>query len=184
MRIALIGSHNTGKTTVFKMLKEHYGEQFTYQEEPIRIIKDYNYNINEQANDTAQLALSTLYMSSLIPDNSILDRSILDNYVYALYLNGKHIVGANTVNFLFDLCLKYVNMYDILFYFPVEFDIKDDGFRSTDKQFQKDIDTLYRFVIRDFQIRYIGNFIFLSGSSKTRFNTILKEVSIYETFNK
>lgn len=180
MRVALIGSHNTGKTTVFNMLKKDKDlKRFSFFEEPIELIQQYGFDINEKADDRSQLALSTIYSYQLSWPDSVSDRCILDNYVYALYLNGKQVVGANTVNFLFDLCKGTLHKYHYFFYFPIEFDMEDNKLRSIDSKFQEDIDNLFRFVIRDFQIRDIGKFVFLEGSSQERYNTIKSIISEY-----
>ena len=136
MRVALIGSHNTGKTTVFEMLKQNKDlSHYYFAPEPTHEIVDCDFKINAESTDCSQLAMLSIYMENMLPQNSIQDRCILDNYVYAAYLNRKGIISNNVVRFIWKKVLNHVKEYDYFFYFPIKFPLQDNNFRSVNINF-------------------------------------------------
>jgi hypothetical protein len=94
----------------------------------------------------------------LIPD-FVSDRSSIDAFVYS-YKNFK--AGCFTENEFLEfesLFLETSSLYDKIFFLPVEFEITSDGFRDTDKSYQKEINDLFLEVFYLYGI----NFISLTG---------------------
>lgn len=179
MRIALIGSHNTGKTTVFEMLKQDKDlAHYYFAPEPTHEIVDYDFKINTESTDCSQLAMLSIYMENMLLPNSIQDRCILDNYVYALYLHRKGIISNNIVKFIWKKVLNHIKEYDYLFYFPIKFPLRDNNFRSVNKEFQEDIDKIFRYVLFTLEKKFqLDNIYFLEGDSKQRLETILNIIA-------
>lgn len=179
MKIALIGSHNTGKTTVFEMLKQNKDlAHYYFAPEPTHEIVDYDFKINAESTDCSQLAMLSIYMENMLPQNSIQDRCILDNYVYALYLHRKGIISNNVVKFIWKKVLNHVKEYDYFFYFPIKFPLQDNNFRSVNKEFQEEIDKIFRYVLFTLKEKFqLDNIYFLEGDSKQRLETILNVIA-------
>ena len=179
MRVALIGSHNTGKTTVFEMLKQNKDlAHYYFAPEPTHEIVDCDFKINAESTDCSQLAMLSNYMENMLPQNSIQDRCILDNYVYALYLNRKRIISNNVVKFIWKKVLNHVKEYDYFFYFPIKFPLQDNNFRSVNKEFQEEIDKIFRYVLFTLKEKFqLDNIYFLEGDSKQRLETILNVIA-------
>ena len=90
MRIAITGSHNTGKTSLLKKLWPRLEfEGYDFYKEVIREIYQLGFSFNENADDSSQLAMLALHLLHLKSENMITDRCILDNYVYAYMLRDK-----------------------------------------------------------------------------------------------
>lgn len=179
MRIALIGSHSTGKTTVFEMLKQNKDlAHYYFAKEPTHEIVDYDFKINVESTDCSQLAMLSIYMENMLLPNSIQDRCILDNYVYALYLHRKGIISNNIVKFIWKKVLNHIKEYDYLFYFPIKFPLRDNNFRSVNKEFQEEIDKIFRYVLFTLKEKFqLNNIYFLEGDSKQRLETILNVIA-------
>ena len=182
MRVALIGSHNTGKTTVFEMLKQNKDlSHYYFATEPTHEIVDCGFKINAESTDCSQLAMLSIYMENMLPQNSIQDRCILDNYVYAVYLNRKGIISNNVVRFIWKKVLNHVEEYDYFFYFPIKFPLQDNNFRSVNKEFQEEIDKIFRYVLFTLKEKFqLDNIYFLEGDSKQRLET--RQASRREAF--
>ena len=179
MRVALIGSHNTGKTTVFEMLKRNKDlAHYYFAPEPTHEIVDCDFKINAESTDCSQLAMLSIYMENMLPQNSIQDRCILDNYVYALYLHRNGIISNNVVRFIWKKVLNHIKEYDYFFYFPIKFPLQDNNFRSVNKEFQEEIDKIFRYVLFTLKEKFqLDNIYFLEGDSKQRLETILNVIA-------
>lgn len=151
MKIALIGTHGTGKTTLaleltagLKKLGMNAGflgelagkcplpiNENTTREAQEWII--YNQNVKE-------IEGSALY------NPLVCDRSIIDGYVYYNYKFGKDELLESIVK-------KKIKEYDFLFRIKINPDyLKEDGVRSVNPKFQKDIDKRCDYLLEKFSI--------------------------------
>lgn len=172
MRIAIIGTHGCGKTTLCsEMYKSIWFDDFRFATEPMREVARLGFSVNEHADDASQLAMVSLHLNNLLQSKLVADRSLLDAYVYAKYLNETTlVVSKETVDFIDMLVNKNIRRYDYLFLCKPEFDLQADGFRSLDKKFQSDIDKLF-----DEEIKKRGlDVIKLTGDTKQRFTQVLR----------
>lgn len=139
MRIALIGSHCTGKTTLFNALREVYPD-YRFVEEYIQTLQKMNIPFNEVCNDMTQYIASDICINELHGDNIISDRCLFDVLAYSKYLYGKGIISETCYEEIRNRWLAYNINYDILFYArPLFKEIEDNGVRSTDIEFQKGV---------------------------------------------
>lgn len=175
MRIALIGTHCSGKTTLLNLLKkESRFNNYSFKEEPIRVVSKYGFEINEKANDESQLAMLSLHLMNLQEDNFISDRSLLDLYIYVEYLNRKNkVISQKTVDFIKEITFNNLYKYDYLFYCMPEFGLDTDGFRSLDKEFQ---DGIHKLFIDTLHILDLKNVYLLKGNSEDRLKELIKTI--------
>jgi GTPase SAR1 family protein len=139
MKIAFIGTHGVGKTTLAyelcnELKKQHLDVGFIDE-----IARRCPFPINEETSLEAQTWILTttigreLELNKIYP-NIICDRSVLDNYVYLFHKFG-HIPE------LHGLSTYWVRTYDLLFKVPFTRKyLRPDGVRSVDAEFQETID--------------------------------------------
>ncbi len=153
MKIAFIGTHGIGKTTLAyelcnELKKQHLDVGFIDE-----IARRCPFPINEGTSLEAQTwILATtigreLELNKIYP-NIICDRSVLDNYVY-LYHKFGHIPE------LHGLSRYWVRTYDLLLRVPFTRKyLHPDGVRSTDLEFQQAIDLKLRQLLEEDGIVY------------------------------
>ena len=172
MKIAFTGTHSTGKTTLLNELKKvHNFEGFTFVEEITRTLKKQGYVINEMGGDETQQMVMDSHIKAINFENSILDRCALDGIVYTHYLFNNNQVSDEVFQSAFQTFLKLIWKYDIILHLKPEFDIVEDGVRSSNKEFQNEIDVLFDKYIDLFNIKTYR----LSGSVEERLEQI-KEI--------
>jgi nicotinamide riboside kinase len=139
MKIAFIGTHGIGKTTLTYELCTRLKKQdmdVGYIEE---LARRCPFPINEGTSLEAQTWILTMTIVkeielSKIYKHTICDRSVLDNYAY-LYNKFGHIPA------LYDLAKYWIRTYDLLVKVPInEQYLKADGVRSVNLSFQRVID--------------------------------------------
>jgi hypothetical protein len=181
MVISFTGAGSTGKSSLLKLCKQEFGDNFTYVEEVTRLVKrQYNVPINEQAGDMTQLLILNQHLTnSFIKGDVIMDRCIVDGLIYThwLYKHGK--VSTWVHDYAWRLVSLLINKVDIFFYCSADFDLVDDGERSTSTDFRNDIAQ---------QIdSYLNNYckpeqiVKLSGSIEQRMHTIKETLKQYGT---
>jgi nicotinamide riboside kinase len=145
MKIAVIGSHSTGKTTIAEILHSYLLGRGLKSRLVPEIARKCPYPVNQETSVEAQqwILMQQIKEEKLCEKDSdfiITDRSVLDNYVYLF----QHL-GKNNEE-LHHIMLKHLSTYDYLLYtVPMsENSIKDDGFRSIDPKFRDIIDELLK----------------------------------------
>lgn len=150
MKIAIIGSHGLNKTTlcheVMAKLKLE-GLNAGLMEETVR---DCPFDVNENASMEAQMWIFHTQLAREIEYWSkypilVCDRSVLDNYIYTV-----HLFGPQT--YLDSLVREHMKSYDLVVWVPLWRVPRDDGFRSTDRQFQVAIHSLFGIYIPYFEV--------------------------------
>ena len=174
MRIAVIGSHCTGKTSLINKLQSNIEfKDYEFYPEAIREIRKLGFPCNEKAGDCSQLAMLSLHLLHLKEKNMVTDRCILDNYVYAYMLKS---MGSKISQTCIDTLQAYfidsISKYDIYAFCPVQFEMKNDGFRMVDKKVQDDISE----EILSTLIKYVpeNRYILLMGETEDRVKQLLE----------
>jgi len=127
MKIAIIGSHGTGKTTLANELSKLYPECFLIPEiARVFGIEKINTQIRTLFLQEKMMDVQ-IYIESL-HQNFIADRSILDFGVY-----------GQSQKFLFSTQIYTEKMYTHIFFIPIRFMVFDDGFRNLDEKFRNEI---------------------------------------------
>ena len=145
MKYALTGSHGVGKTTIINELNDFLEEskiKSIINSSNARKIALSGRTINDSGDDIVQMSVECSHVSKFCEDDWFADRSVLDGYAYTKYLHVAGKVSDEVMNVIEKLMITFVNLYDGIFYIPVEFDMIKDGVRKEDGQFQKDIDNI------------------------------------------
>lgn len=165
-RVTLVGASSTGKTTVYELLKGKL-PKFEFINESTRTVASYGFPINEKGTNATQLAISSFHLEALLkPYNMILDRCYLDLLVYTNHMD----VDMATFKYIEKTWDRIKNEYTHYIYFPIEFDSVDDGVRSVNEDWRKDIDGEFRFRLDKDNIPYLT----VTGSPLQRVEQILE----------
>lgn len=143
MRSCISGSIGVGKTTLIEQLKP----DFNVIPEVCRGISGYGFGINNYDNNiiSTQLAMLNVMYSNIINNkDGIFDRGLLDILVFSYYLYKNNKINNKQYQFIYDNIIGNLNLFDLIFYIPIEFELKDDGFRSTDTVLRFNIDIIFK----------------------------------------
>ena len=139
-KIAFIGTHGVGKTTLCYELaaalkKEGLGVDIVKEVARLSPLP-----INRQTSLEAQVWILTTQIAEEIRSASghevvVCDRSVLDNYAYLVFATSRQ-------RWLEPLVNRWMKSYDLLFKVPIAGSAAADGVRDTDEFFIRSIDTL------------------------------------------
>lgn len=138
MRIAIVGSHGVGKTTLSIKLSNHFG--FARIPDIVREAHEKKFVINEETPPESQFWILSkqIELERNTPQPWIADKTLFDNIIY-----GNVILKDQKVKeVIADIVIKEAR-YDVMLYIPIEFAIADDGLRSLNSEFQAMIDSSY-----------------------------------------
>jgi nicotinamide riboside kinase len=140
VKIAFVGSHGVGKTTLCYdlagILKKHIPTVGIVTE----VARSCPLPINRATNLEAQSWILHTQIAMEIAgaeqnEAVVCDRAALDNYAYLVAAMGAHPV-------LDDLVSYWMTTYDYLIKVPITFELQTDGIRDIDLEFQREIDQL------------------------------------------
>jgi nicotinamide riboside kinase len=137
-KIAFIGSHGVGKTTLCYGLAARLKRRDVAVEVVHEVARRCPLPINEETSVAAQSwILHTQIAEELVAQARypvvICDRSVLDNYVYLLLAAGRQDGPENLVD-------HWIQGYDLLVHVPIVEQPSPDGIRSPDPGFQRAVD--------------------------------------------
>ena len=101
-----------------------------------------------------------------------MDRCALDGVVYTRWMYNKGLVEEWVMDYAERVFTLLIEKYDKIFYLIPEFDIEDDGVRSTDIDFRNEIVTIFNEYIIECEIPVIQ----LTGSVDNRVSLIVEEL--------
>ena len=166
-RVALVGASSTGKTTVYELLKNKL-PKFDFINESTRTVGGYGFPINEEGTDATQLAISSFHLEALLqPYNLVLDRCYMDVVVYSKFMKN---INVSTYNYIEDTWNRVKNEYTHYVYFPIEFDSIDDGVRSVNEEWRKQVDDEFKAVLDGVRQPYLT----ITGSPMQRVEQIME----------
>ena len=150
MKIAFIGSHGVGKTTLCYdlagALKRHDFNVDVVKE----VARLSPLPVNRQTSLDAQTWILTTQVSEEIRSASrhqvvVCDRSALDNYAYMAFACGRQKPVERFVQW-------WMKTYDLLFKVPISGAASADGFRDTDEFFMRSIDQLVDTLLQEMKV--------------------------------
>ena len=152
-KIAFIGTHGTGKTTLAHQLVAELKKRGIDAGYLGEIVRNCPFPINEQTTKKSQI---WIILSQIIKeleeedknDMLICDRSALDGYVYYVRKFGRSAI-------LEPLIREHMKTYDKIIKVPIKKEfLQKDKFRSINQEFQKEIDILTNKLLKNFKIEY------------------------------
>lgn len=171
MKLAIMGTHSTGKTTLVNELKKHIDLPII-SEVARSFPRDITDNPINEMNRQMNIFDRQLYEEDLNYKGFISDRSTIDNAAYmilALREYGYYIPINVYMDVIKNIKLATNNInkfYDYLFYIPIEFETVDDGFRNIDEVERKNIDMIIKEL---YDIEYI-----ITGTIEERVKKVLE----------
>lgn len=150
MKIAIVGTHGTGKSTLSYLLASHYKKQG----KNVKIIQEVarscpfpiNHGMTVDAAKWIYLEHSKKELEAESKHEIVIgDRSVYDSFVYACYfdLNSVELINLDLLAF------EHLSKYDRLIFVRPDIPLQTDGTRSTDEDFQRDIDIIYSELIQE-----------------------------------
>jgi thymidylate kinase len=143
-KVALVGTHGVNKTTIAYELAGVLKRRGRTVELLTEIARECPFPLNENATREAyqwiiarqiQLELEKAPRADVL----VCDRSVLDNFAYYVRRYGNKDEAAEALG---AYCRSWMRTYDLLLRLPITQALASDGFRSTDEQFQREIDLL------------------------------------------
>lgn len=170
MKIAIIGTHGVGKTT----LCYDVAAAIKKQDKNVDIVKEVSRScplpINKDTTKSAQAWILHTQIAKEIESQSvhdvvICDRSVLDNYAYLVHKTGRDAM-------LDKLISSWMKTYDFIFKIPITDNLTADRVRDTDAKWQSEINNIVDELADEFKI----NFVELSKNKADWMNEILAAV--------
>ena len=179
-KAAICGAHSQGKTTLVKALKESStltsDYHFSFRTNLTRGLKELNIPINEGGTSMTQYLVMARHLEyALTPGNWILDRGALDGIAYTTYFYEKGQVNKDVYQAALAVYEELLKTYDKIFYVIPELDIKDDGERSTDKEFFDGVVNQFDFYLKHFSMP-TDKLVYVSGTVEERTNKVITEI--------
>lgn len=174
-KIGISGAHGTGKTTLIESLEqETIFTPFCFRKNITRDLKGF-LNINENGNDLTQRYIINQHVANVhLYDRVIMDRTIIDGLIYTEVLNKMGQVSSEVVLYALNAYQRLIDEYDIIFYIRPEFELKDDGTRSINKDFYNEVLNRFEIVYREF-----GTLILISGTVEERVSQVKEHIINY-----
>lgn len=178
IKAILSGTQGVGKTTLLNKLEQNQ-ELLSYLEsiqgvlikEVVRgLVKEKGIKINREKSHQSQMIILEAHYANALKYNAFFsDRGALDSFVYATYnyLAGQFSYEEHKKHReLFEATMPY---YTHVFYLPIEFEAKDDGFRDIDEKYRNDLEKIYYSVFQKYNIEAVE----IRGSVEEREKLIL-----------
>ena len=179
-RIGLCGAQGTGKSTLSRILAEKL--KLPLIEEQARIAAKL-FGITRPSRDikkrpelalayeiqclTLQLQSEEQHKRGFVSDRTIIDIAVYWNKWLA------HKSPAVLNRFIYELCERRAKTYDLVVYIPPEIPLVNDRFRSTNQDYQAEMDFLMRAMLKVCNPR---SCIKVTGTVKERVSQVLSVV--------
>jgi nicotinamide riboside kinase len=153
-KIALIGTHGTGKTTLVHELVAEAKKRGVNAEFLGEIVRGCPLPINEQqTKDASEWIIYNQYIKELELKQKcnvlVCDRSVLDGYVYFYKKFGRDPILERFVK-------DKSTTYSALLRVPInQRRLTEDGVRATDEDFQRSIDKGFSYLLRELDIPFV-----------------------------
>lgn len=154
MKLAFIGTHGVGKTTLCYDLASRLKRQDRVVELVMEVARKSPLPINRDTTIAAQSWILHTQIAEEIAASAteaivICDRSVLDNYAYLVHRAGRQAA-------LDPLVREWVKSYDCLFKVPILGVPTFDGRRDLSPAFQREIDVLIDELAAAFDVRCVA----------------------------
>ena len=168
---AIIGAHGTGKTTLTRAIAKKH-PHITISDGSSRAMKVIARELGlttKQYQQANNIFAEHRHKQNIWQKNYFTTRTLIDNFIYCR-LAGWHEMAFKVR----DTYLKSNYEKIKYFYLPIEFEIEDDGVRSSDVNFQKAFDDEIHLFFKYYNIKLIK----VTGSIEERVAQIEKHLEL------
>jgi len=170
VKIAFIGTHGVGKTTLCYDLAAILKRRNVHVDVVKEVARLSPLPINRATSLEAQTWILMTQIAEEIRSASqhqvvVCDRSVLDNYAYMVLACGRQRWLERVVN-------EWMRTYDLLFRVPISGAASADGVRDTDEFFMRSIDQLVERLLREKKIPHE----ILPAGERERWSEIVRDV--------
>ena len=153
MKIAITGAQGVGKTTLAEQINKELFD-FEILPEAARLAKEAGYSLDETATIETEHWLIVKQIELEGKEGKwVADRCGIDLLAYIEHLFPEE---NSLIEFAAETLVPGFGKYDLVIYLPSgEFDIEDDGVRTTDVEFQRNIDERIRGLLEKHKIPFI-----------------------------
>ena len=153
MKVAFIGTHGTGKTTLCYDLTAALKRQGRNADMVKEVARLSPLPINRKTSLDAQTWILMTQVAEEIRSASahdivVCDRSVLDNYAYLMFAAGRQKAIERFVDY-------WMKSYDVLFKVPIVDEASADGVRDTDEFFVRSIDQLVDTLLTEKKVAHL-----------------------------
>ncbi len=185
MLIGFTGAQSTGKTTLLNKCKSQFNNNWSFVDEVTRKVLRKGHKINLNGDNITQLLILNEHLQNHIRlDDCILDRCILDGYVYSCCLNRRGLIDNWVCEYACKMLTELVTNLDIIFYTePSDVKLVDDGTRSIDPNFRKEIIDRYEELFNE-KYFWQPRVVRLYGDVEERMETINFKINEYNNIRQ
>ena len=170
LRIAVSGSHSTGKTTLANDLGSALNEAgigTIVAPEPIRLLSPEMSSVVGAERFTRLLQIHFKRLAQEGYRCCVLDRSLVD---FCVYMKVEKVEAKSVYNLARDLLPWYLPHIATHLYLPPEIDLEADGFRPTRESFRQEIDVEFRRLSTELEVSLTR----VTGTAEERCQQALK----------
>lgn len=173
MRVAFVGTHCTGKTSLLEVFPKRYPQISCHIiDEKARELIKKGHELTINGNTESYIAWINEKMLSereSINENYdvlISDRCMIDIISYAKIATktSKSFVDNSFIQLCENIFLSQKNFYDCYIYFPIEFPMEEDAVRPNDEQYRIAIGEMIKSNLEKYSLRHIT----IKGDLETR----------------
>ncbi len=151
MKIAIVGTHGTGKSTLSYMIAAHYkklGKKVKVIQEVARACPfPINHGMTKEAALWIYLEHSRQELEAEIGHDVIVcDRSVYDSFAYAKHFK---LLISHEMDYLERSAIKHFKAYQSIFFVNPDMPLQSDGIRPNDIKFQKDVHDIFEDTLSD-----------------------------------
>jgi predicted ATPase len=159
MKIAVSGTHCTGKSTYVQDFLKNWKNYSTPEKSYRDYIKEKNLPHSKEGTEESQKiildALIDQQQAYSKDDNVIFDRCVLDNLAYSSWLNLNGKVSDKFLDESRILVRETLKMFDVIFYFPITkvspIKLEEDELRDNDPVYRQEIDNIFNIFVESFR---------------------------------
>jgi len=177
MKVGLAGTHGVGKTTLAYFLTAKLKERGMKVEMVTEVARECPFSVNEQSDFDAQFWILAMQLARELEAGNraeviVTDRTVVDNFAYACYAYEHGKMNKHEQEEMHRVVKFWLERQPYSFIFIVEplEDIQDDGFRSTDSQFQMEIREILNSLLEEANWK----FEVIGGTGEERVEKILR----------
>jgi nicotinamide riboside kinase len=170
MKIGFCGTMSVGKTTLVNALRElPEFKEYEFRTERSKYLRDLGIPLNTDSTVKGQFIFLAERAAELMNKNIITDRTVIDVMAFTRLAESIPYYIADEIC---QAASYLIGEYDYIFYIsPEGVEIEDNGVRTTDAEYRKDVDLEIQSILRKYPHK-IKNFTVLTGSVEERIQKV------------